>query len=368
MLSFPYVRRAGIRMVLLCSPLVFFSCNKETETLAQSESALEQVQKTEALAATSISATGVSYNYLARNAAELQNALKYAKAGQVIYIPSNVNIDVTNERILYLNAGVTITSDRGLKTSTGALSTGGSIFIKNAGHPPRISVKGNDVKVLRIRILGPDTLEQKALVNSLNSQGRLGELKASRGIDCAYSNLTIDNSEFAGWTHAAIYFTPGAKKGRVTNNYIHHNRRWLTGYGVNFNGGEGLVAYNIFDKNRHAIAGWGVPGTSYEAAYNTVISSTSHGFDMHGGVNRGDGTNIAGTRVYIHHNTFYNTGQRAIFINGVTQELMSFQYNKCVQSNDPKTGVYYYPAPNAYNRYNTFNIVKKPVAVALKSY
>ena len=82
-----------------------------------------------------------------------------------------------------------------------------------------------------------------------------------------------------------------------------------------------LIEANLFDFCRHCIAGSGHSGCNYEARYNLVLdNATSHSFDMHGGWDRGDGTDIAGGWIRIHHNTFCKSKielQRAIAIRGV---------------------------------------------------
>jgi len=87
-----------------------------------------------------------------------------------------------------------------------------------------------------------------------------------------------------------------------------NNQRNGLGYGVSHGYGKNissLVECNLFDYNRHSIAGTGVPGNSYEARNNVELgASLSHNFDMHGGKGRRDGTDIAGTKILIHHNTF----------------------------------------------------------------
>jgi hypothetical protein len=66
-----------------------------------------------------------------------------------------------------------------------------------------------------------------------------------------------------------------------------------------------LIEYNIFELNRHSIAGTGQPGCGYIARNNVVLElSTDHCFDMHGGSARSDGTDIAGTTIEIYNNTF----------------------------------------------------------------
>ena len=86
-----------------------------------------------------------------------------------------------------------------------------------------------------------------------------------------------------------------ASKAYIHHNNIHHCQRSGLGYGVALDEADAIIEANLFDWCRHAIAGTGSPGTSYEARYNIHLeNASSHCFDMHGGGDRGDGTNIAG--------------------------------------------------------------------------
>jgi len=110
--------------------------------------------------------------------------------------------------------------------------------------------------------------------------------------------------------------------------FIHHNQRDGLGYGVCLDGATVLIEANQFDACRHHIASTGAPGSGYEARYNVCLSAaTSHLFDMHGGRDRGDGTDIAGDWLNIHHNTFQCTTQRSIVIRGVPSQGANVHHN-----------------------------------------
>ncbi len=134
----------------------------------------------------------------------------------------------------------------------------------------------------------------------------------------------------SGWSHAAVYLTEGIKH-HIHHNYIHHNQREGLGYGVCLGYGEdisALIEYNLFGYNRHSIAGTGVPGNSYEARHNIELgNSLNHNFDMHGGKDRKDGTDIAGERILIHHNTFMNPNVRPIVIRGIPMDKAEIYNN-----------------------------------------
>lgn len=263
-----------------------------------------------------------------KNVDGLLVALKSAKAGDVIFIDGRVEIDCTDlvftEKLqIQLPAGVTLASDRGHKGSEGAI-----IRSDNFATLPLIKAIGPNIRITGLRIIGPDPkprLEHHR--RSFNPQH--GDRKAqkqyyylfpnSRGISTDFGFLEVDNCELSGWSHAAIFLQNGSNN-HIHHNYIHHNQRNGLGYGVSHGYGKNissLIEFNLFNYNRHSIAGTGVPGLSYEARNNIELGeSLSHNFDMHGGGDRRDGTYIAGERILIHHNTFTNPQVRAIAIRG----------------------------------------------------
>ncbi|MOA50009.1 hypothetical protein D3C78_1729730 [compost metagenome] len=96
--------------------------------------------------------------------------------------------------------------------------------------------------------------------------------------------------------------------------------------------------------------------------------NTSHAFDMHGGVNRNDGTNIAGTVINIHDNTFYNTKTKAFKIMGYVQKTLIIKNNKFVQSQGINS-IDLYPGSKIYSiSGNQFSIPYKKVTVSLKTF
>ena len=85
---------------------------------------------------------------------------------------------------------------------------------------------------------------------------------------------------------------------------------------------------NLFDANRHSIAGTGRTGSGYEARHNVELGRTlSHCFDMHGGRDRKDGTDVAGSWMHVHHNTFRASGRRAIVIRGTPEREVVIDHN-----------------------------------------
>ncbi len=111
------------------------------------------------------------------------------------------------------------------------------------------------------------------------------------------------------------------------HNYIHHCQYNGLGYGISHNTASSLIEHNLFDYNRHSIAGTGRPGCTYVARHNVELgTSLSHCFDMHGGRDRKDGTDIAGTAIEIYNNTF-RAPQTPIVIRGVPEDICDVHHN-----------------------------------------
>jgi hypothetical protein len=116
---------------------------------------------------------------------------------------------------------------------------------------------------------------------------------------------------------------------RVHHNVIQFNRRhehnntcgphnYGLGYGVVIGPGSVTIEANVFDHNRHDIASDGLPGAHYTATYNLVLDgAVEQSFDVHGGSDRKDSTNVAGTAFVIHHNTFLQSHKLAVRMRGI---------------------------------------------------
>lgn len=287
-------------------------------------------------------------NYYVNDLESLLTALNKVKAGEIIFIDGHAAIDCTDlvftEKFqIKLPAGVILASDRGYKGSEGAI-----IQSDNYATAPLINVLGPNVRITGLRIVGPDPkqhLEHHKRANNPQRGDRKVQSKYdyllpySAGIWTDYGSLEVDNCELRGWSHAAIVLKDGDKH-HIHHNYIHHNQRQGLGYGVSHGYGKNissLIEFNLFNYNRHSIAGTGVPGLRYEARNNIELGeSLSHNFDMHGGKDRRDGTNIAGRLTKIHHNTFTNPKVRAIGIRGVPEDKAEIYNNWFAQDKPGK--------------------------------
>jgi hypothetical protein len=235
-------------------------------------------------------------------------ALKQAKAGQVIFIPGQAEIDLTGKRSLVIPGGVTLAGTRGLDGSLG-----GKIQALQRETFGLFVSGGPQVRITGLRFEGPyaerDTTGFTTnLVTFVHHRGE------------------VDNCEIYNWNCDGVCGRAGATKLHVHHCSIHHIQLNGYGYGVSLGTSDARIIANRFEFCRHHIAGTGAPGTSYEAAYNLVLDATSHLFDMHGGRDRGDRTNIAGDWIEIHHNTFQSP-MRAVGIRGTPSQHAEIYHN-----------------------------------------
>jgi len=254
---------------------------------------------------------------------ELIAALAETQPGEVVFVPGDVKIDCTarifvDELVLEIGERVTLASDRGRDGSPGAL-----IFSDALATRPLIRVTGPDARISGLRLRGPDPERRLDHHRRSFREGRgreyYYEFPVSDGIECSFDRLEVDNCELAGWSHAAIWLKGGTDH-HVHHDFIHHNQYQGLGYGVCHDVSTSLIERNLFDWNRHSIAGTGRPGSGYEATHNIERgTSLSHCFDMHGGRDRKDGTNVAGTWLKVSRNTFL-CPREAVRVRGEPEE------------------------------------------------
>jgi hypothetical protein len=261
-----------------------------------------------------------------RTLAELEAAL--ADNAPLIYVDDDATIDA-GDHVLHVHGGTTLASGRGQNGSLG-----GMIFsIVDTGNFEMIHIEEGEtapVRITGLRLRGPDPNEHAP---TCDDYGRTAvELREPDVRDDATKivdrTVEIDNNELFAWK-AAVFFE-GVRGAYVHNNHFHHNRRHAHrldcaiqlefhagGYGVDTNTGHTLISANFFQYNRHAIASDGRPGVNYEAYYNVVMgSNVSHSFDMHGGVDREDGTYIAGNTMIVAFNTLLDPDNDAVNVRG----------------------------------------------------
>ncbi|MBT4137645.1 MAG: hypothetical protein HOE48_07005 [Candidatus Latescibacteria bacterium] len=270
-----------------------------------------------------------------RNLNDLLDALTQAKSGDTLYIHPRAQIDCTErvfieDLILEIPEGVTLASNRGQNGSPG-----GMVFSDTFQTKPLISPKGPNVRITGLRLRGPNAKPCLEHHTRSFAEGRghdyYYKFPTSDGIITEHGHLQVDNCELAGWSRAAIFLRKGTGH-HIHHNFIHHNQYNGLGYGVSHDVAESRITHNLFNYNRHSIAGTGRAGSEYEACHNIELGhSLSHCFDMHGGRDRKDNTTIAGSKLNVHHNTFY-CPKTAVVIRGIPTKSAEIHHNWFHQS------------------------------------
>lgn len=260
----------------------------------------------------------------------LLEALAEAKPGEVVFIPDETMIDLTARiyiegLVVEIPAGVTLAGNRGAGDSKGALLTSDALKT-----PVMLRAMGPGVRITGLRIQGPNPkrfLEHhRRAFKEGKGRSYYYKLPTSDGIQVSHDSLEVDNCEISGFAHSGIFLRNGSAH-QIHHNFIHHCQYNGLGYGISHDRASSVIEFNHFDWNRHSIAGTGRPGCSYVARHNVELgTSLSHCFDMHGGSDRKDGTDIAGTRILIHNNTFL-APQRAVVIRGIPKEKCEVSRN-----------------------------------------
>jgi hypothetical protein len=264
-----------------------------------------------------------SGDHTVSTADELLDALAKVKAGEVIYVAPNAEIDLTGHVGLSIKANVTLAGNRGVDGSPGPL-----IYCNEYDTYGLFSLQGEGARITGIRLRGPDPDILDGPYGRPNS----------KGISADASSVRVDNNEIYNWSYAGISVEQHAKDVHIHHNRIHHVRRASLGYPIVVNRGFALIEANIFDYYRHAIAATGYSGSGYEARYNLVLpNATSHVFDMHGGADfcpkRASGSCsfaeqiMGGEYVIIHHNTFMATHTKAIVLRGIPRQTTQIHHN-----------------------------------------
>ncbi|MDP6775845.1 MAG: hypothetical protein QGI83_03670 [Candidatus Latescibacteria bacterium] len=240
----------------------------------------------------------------------LRDALGEAKSGEVVFIPGEAKICMDGHEALTIPEGVTVASSRGFDGSPG-----GMVYADDLSRPGMLSSGGDCVRVTGLRVRGP-----------YPHRDRID--RSSSGLSSGHYATEIDNCEVSGFRASATSFRQGANRGYVHHNHIHHNQQAGLGYGVSLGGAFVLIEGNCFDWCRHHIASSGAPGSGYEARYNVCgENANGHLFDMHGGRDRGDATDIAGDWMNVHHNTIHCTEARSVGVRGVPSQGAKIHHN-----------------------------------------
>lgn len=205
--------------------------------------------------------------------------------GTIVTVANSVVLDLSYREPIPIRESVTL---QGGRTSRDP----GPLLYTTTRPGILFDVQGDNVRIAGLRIRGTDL--------------GVSEADYSNGISSSsYVNLEITNNELYGWSGSAVRVNDNSNRidpatnpetVRVHDNYIHHNQHVGShGYGVVVgNGAYALIERNVFDWNRHAIAGDGSSGSGYHAYSNLILKNGglhrsiggvwthTHQFDMHG--------------------------------------------------------------------------------------
>ena len=264
----------------------------------------------------------------------LVDAVQAALPGDIVFVEGDARIDLT-DRHPCIPEGVWLASDRGDGDAPGAL-----LYTTETERDGFIDICGDNVRITGLRILGADPEQcpdawPDACTGDIEGDTNCRDCTpASIGIQSVgHDRVEVDNTELAGWSYAATWFTDGVDH-HVHHNHIHHTWRQGLGYGVVLTGStpvEVTIAWNRFNANRHAVAGSGYPTQSYEARDNLVLETANgHIFDMHGQDERErDGSEWAGDDLRIHRNIVLAPDYYALVVRGAPA-TGSWLYDNCL--------------------------------------
>ncbi len=253
---------------------------------------------------------------------ELLAALEQAEAGEVVYVESRAEIDLSDLARIAVPAGVTLAGNRGHEGAAGPLLY--SNRMPGEGFPILFDLAGDRARLTGLRIRGPDPdyAAQRAGPSTLN-----------RGVNVG-ANGEVDNCEVSNFYREGI-------AARGPGVHIHHNDIHDVGaYPVLVTSRDALIESNLIRWGWHAIACTGSVGTSYEACYNHFrphdVESIGQCLDMHPdrrGLFASRAQFIAGDYVTWHHNTLELRDALGMRIRG-TPRLLSRVYGNWFLTED----------------------------------
>ena len=247
--------------------------------------------------------------------------------------------------VLDIPGGVTLESDRSPRRAGGRLYM--SANLQNLADPKAMLSLAAGDHVTGLRLQGYSRGRGGDETWTIDPKNNIG---TTDGLSIWQPDVLVDNDEISNWPGSGVNvhdlkyanWPPGgqivneahppkhsqeddaiaalAARVHITNSFIHDNVGCADGYGVSVgDSGFALVDRNVFDYNKHDVAGDGEPGTGYVAASNFVLTdgvecrgdsgngSLTYGghFDMHGtagGAGSGHVGGTAGTYIEIRNN------------------------------------------------------------------
>ena len=295
----------------------------------------------------------------------MYNLLLKANHGDIIYIPGEINIDLTPtlKKIknkypprFELPPGVTLMGD-GIRFG----KNGATLFVTDDVKDEVFRINSG-AQLIGLKLKGPQKDCSMIGVQTYISPG---------------DTILIENCEFWGWNQAAIKNRGDSSKVSrknnliIRNNYI-HDTIYKTGYGIAtaFNTFT-LIEYNKFKNNKHDVSASGKYGCDYTFRYNTNImqwtnpsvNKKSHSVDVHGWpfdakikpVNR-KRNREAGSRIEIYGNHFKDSGDNeVIHIRGIPEFYVNIYDNMFASINATPIEQKYTDVPDSKKKMNISN-------------
>ncbi len=257
------------------------------------------------------------------NAPDLRKAL--LTGASVIQLEEKAQIDLSDEEKLTVSKPLTLLGNN-------------AHLVTHGKQKILFEINAHNVSIQNIILEGDEKDTKKLFIDRYNERHQTTkgayQYPLTMGIVVNGNNFVLKNSQIQGFSHAAVAINNNSFNAHIINNDIHHNQRQGFGYGVVLIGKSSAdIVRNRFDYNRHSVAGTGHAGQSYRAFQNTFgehhLDST---LDMHGGVDRKDGTNIAGSSIVIENNTILCSQTPAFVFRGLPQGSFIFKKNKLKHS------------------------------------
>jgi hypothetical protein len=219
-------------------------------------------------------------------ALEQSNPIVDGKPVPIVVELCDVALDMTGHSLVIGDNRSLIASPA---CARGPRNLGPRIFVTSTRGDGRrlFEIRGDNVLFSGFRLEGP-TSGIGAGDNRLETAITIFPFEAAAPI----RNVEVSNMEIFHWSGAAIdikdntvqaegrgrLFNTNESAVRIRHNFIHHNRHGAGfGYGVVVGGGGyALIEQNVFDENRHAIAGGSSNGkkdfSGYTARGNLILS------------------------------------------------------------------------------------------------
>jgi hypothetical protein len=295
-----------------------------------------------------------------------QNALFAEAVGvpkAVVRIAGYLDLDLSGMSDIFVASGVEIIGERTLFPKGPRLFTRSfPRHLMNIGTPER--GPSDNVRISGLRLEGGE---------SSDPCDSAGVEEDADAIDVFSSqHIEIDHNELYRWRGSTVNIhdpagrinKENAATAWVHDNFMHDNQHPTYcgldpfasghggGYGVSVaEGGFALIERNVFDSNRHAIAGHGSPGDGYLLYRNLFLypgvdseklgfTHYNHQIDMHGLETCGSGEHFncgaAGEYMDVAWNTIVSRDSDAIQLRGIPSDPrgMSVHNNVFAQSHD----------------------------------